>query len=229
MAAELHEPKPKERSSHYKPYCWPDGAEVCLESAPSELPVNLTRLAQERQSRRAFTTLPLPALGHLLSLCCRANSWAETTFGFEQQFRGVPSAGAIHPIHVLVQRERSEAWERYDPIGHKLKGMGTGESKASAGSARAFADELVVTGAATLVALVAEPGKTGAKYNHPESLVWRDAGVLIGAMAWTAEALGLNLCPLGTTGHTYVAPLGPEGVFVGMGMLLIGGRPAHTH
>lgn len=224
MATELPEPKPKERFSPYTPYCWPDGAEVCLEAAPGELPVNLTRLVQERQSRRAFAALPLPALGHLLSLCCRANSWTKSPLGFEQQFRGVPSAGAIHPIHVLIQRERFDGWVRYDPIGHMLKGVD--ESKASANSARAFADELVTTGAATLVALVAEPGKTGAKYDHPESLVWRDAGVIVGAMAWTAEALGLNLCPLGTTGHHYVAQLGPEGAFVGMGMLLIGGRPA---
>lgn len=223
MATELPEPKPKERFSRYEPYCWPDGAEVCLEAAPSDLPVNLTRLTQERRSRREFAILPLPPLGHLLSLCCQANSWTKSPFGFEQQFRGVPSAGAIHPIHILVQRQRFNGWERYDPIGHKLKGVD--ESKMLAHSARAFADELVATGAATLLALVAEPGKTEAKYDHSESLVWRDAGVIIGAIAWTAEALGLNLCPLGTTGHAYVAPLGPDGALVGMGMLLIGGRP----
>lgn len=224
MAADLPDPRPRATLKPYVPFRWPGGAPVPLAPAPSELNINVSQVFLQRQSRREFAALPLEKLGHLLSFCCRANSRTSSALGFEQQYRGVPSAGAVHPIHVLVQRERSGVWEHYDEVNHALVRIDSSENLA--GSARAQADGIVPSGDATLFAFAAEPGKTDAKYEDPASLIWRDAGVVVGAVAWAAEALGLNCCPLGATGTKHVSPLGPAGTFFGTGMLLVGGRPS---
>ena len=70
--------------------------------------------------------------------------------------------------------------------------------------------------------LVAEPGKTAAKYANSESLVWRDAGVLLGYMSVVAEALGLGFCPLGITGQAYVSALSADARLTGVGLAVVG-------
>lgn len=224
MLAELPEPKPRELAQAYRPFEWPTGVETVLPPPPGALAVDLARLALERQTRRAFDRLPVEGLSGLLGLTCRAHSTTGSPYGFEQQFRAVISAGAIHPIHVLVQRDRWRPWERYDPLKHSL--CEVSDSTESATAARSQADSIVHSGHCTLLALVAEPGKTNAKYTDPETLIWRDAGVLIGALSWVAEAQGLSLCPLGVTGTEQVRQLGPQGTLFGVGMLLVGARPA---
>ena len=223
MAAELPEPKPKIPVEPYEPFSWPDGPTLVLGQGSLKGTVDLQQLVLERQSRRTFAPLPLEKLEALLSICCRAYSWSASDLGFEQQFRGVPSAGAVHPIHVLVQRYRHSGWERYDPINHSLVDVQGSHDLALA--ARVAADAIVASGDATLIALVAEPGKTAAKYLFPESLVWRDAGVIIGALAWSAEALSLNICPLGATGTPFISSISRERALIGVGLVLIGGRP----
>ncbi|ROR00729.1 hypothetical protein EDF72_2257 [Delftia acidovorans] len=223
MATELPEPKPRIPVQSYEPFNWPNGKAFPLEQNSLKETVDLQRLALARQSRRTFAPLPIEKLEVLLSMCCRAYSWSISDLGFEQQFRGVPSAGAIHPIHVLIQRSRHSGWERYDPIGHSLVNVQGTYDLALA--ARAAADAIVFSEDAALIALVAEPGKTAAKYCFPETLVWRDAGVIIGALAWGAEALGLNICPLGATGTSFVSSIAPDGAIFGVGLVLIGGRP----
>ncbi|WP_169732561.1 hypothetical protein [Derxia gummosa] len=75
-----------------------------------------------------------------------------------------------------------------------------------------------------MLALIVEPGKTAAKYVNPESLVWRDAGVVLGYMSIVAEVLGLSFCPLGITAHAELTNLfGPNECLFGAGLALLGG------
>jgi hypothetical protein len=90
--------------------------------------------------------------------------------------------------------------------------------------ARRAAGELLPVDHGALIALVAETGKTAAKYENHCSLVWRDAGVVLGYLSLIAEALDLAFCPLGLTGHDFVAPIAPPGVLEGVGFALVGGR-----
>ena len=75
-----------------------------------------------------------------------------------------------------------------------------------------------------VIRLIAEPGKTCAKYEHADSLIWRDAGVLIGHMALVAEALDCSFCPLGITGHEWCASLKLEDRLAGVGLAILGSR-----
>lgn len=83
-------------------------------------------------------------------------------------------------------------------------------------------DDLVVAPSATLLLLVAEPGKTAAKYLNPDSLVWRDAGVLLGYLSLAAEALGLAFVPLGATGDPWAGTLVDEAGLTDVGAALVG-------
>ncbi len=165
----------------------------------SALSVDLVELMEQRQTRRDFSQeLSLEDLGDFLWLACRCRSSRPSEYGPNQESRPHPSAGALHPVHVLLA-SNTVAMLRYDPVQHALF-----ELPASASNARqtiAAAKLSLDLGRGWVLALVAEPGKTGSKYEDPDSLVLRDAGVVLGYMSFVAEALGLAFCPLGITGN----------------------------
>lgn len=144
--------------------------------------------------------------------------------GFDLEFRPYPASGAIHSIHILVQRATGEDWCRYDANDHAL--ITLPQSAMDADAARDQASEVVDASNATLIAFVAEHGKLAAKYEFPESLVWRDAGVLLGYLSLGAQALGLAFCPLGISGdpHLYAGALN-QGYLRGVGVALLGRLP----
>jgi SagB-type dehydrogenase family enzyme len=165
----------------------------------SALSVDLVELMEQRQTRRDFSQeLSLEDLGDFLWLACRSRSSRPSEYGPNQESRPHPSAGALHPVHVLLA-SNAVAMLRYDPVQHALF-----ELPASASNARQTIDAAKLSldlGRGWVLALVAEPGKTGSKYEDPDSLVLRDAGVVLGYMSFVAEALGLAFCPLGITGN----------------------------
>lgn len=219
MASAHPDPRPRPQATPYTPFVWPSGDVTPLEPGASTY-VDLASLSRNRQTRREFRHLSLQQLGHLLWLACRVHSSTPSPFGFDQQFRPLPSAGALHPIHVLLQRQREADWEIYDPEQHILVSVPVSAHLAS--EARRTADDTLYSGDATLIGFVAEPGKSGAKYINPESLVWRDAGVIIGYLSLFGEALGLSICPLGPTGDDILSRLSDDGLLRGAGLMLIG-------
>jgi hypothetical protein len=161
-------------------------------------------------------------LSTLLGLTAQTFEAQPSLYGFNQEFRAHPSAGALHPMHVLCNRGAGHPWERYDSLRHALVEVKGTERLASA--ARTAALEMVDGADGTLLALVAEPGKTGSKYANHHSLVWRDGGILLGYLSLVSEAMGLAICPLGLSGHAYVAPLNQAGLLQGAGLLMVGSR-----
>ncbi len=216
------EPKPRATPGYYEPFKWPRGAVTRLEPAAARPNIDIAQVLQERQSRRLLDALPVSELGALLWLTCRTHSLRSSEFGFDQEFRPYPSAGAMHPIHVVCQRSAGMHWERYEPLEHALVGVPGTEALAQA--AREKAANILPTSEAVLVGLVAEPGKTAAKYEGAESLVWRDAGVLLGYLSLVTETLGLGFCPLGMTGNLYLAPISPAGQLHGVGLAVVGAQ-----
>jgi hypothetical protein len=87
------------------------------------------------------------------------------------------------------------------------------------------AEQIVAPGQGQLLWFCANVEKINAHYEHPESLIWRDAGVLLGVMALVAEALKLNFCPLGISGEPYLsAAFGTLGRLEGVGGAILGSR-----
>ncbi|MCM2310914.1 MAG: nitroreductase family protein [Steroidobacteraceae bacterium] len=161
--------------------------------------VDLATLIEQRQTRRDFSNgVSDGALGEFLWLTCRNRSSRPSPYGFNQESRAHPSAGAVHPIHVLVGREGA-SWARYDPTEHALVTLPGSEDNLAA--VRDQANQLLELQQGLVLGLAAEPGKSAAKYENSETLVWRDAGVVLGYMSLIAEALQLAFCPLGISGN----------------------------
>lgn len=218
---ELGNPRPKQQPTPYTPIEW-TGQRIELSIKGSARAPHLAALLAARRSRRDFAApATLDDLAAILELCCRTREVQASDLGFDLEFRPHPAAGAIHSVHTLVQRENDENWMYYDAQAHQLVSLpGTA---AAANAARSAADELVPAANASLIALVAEPNKAAAKYKSPESLIWRDAGVLLGYFSICAEALNLSFCPLGITGQPMLdRELDEQGRLCGVGMALLG-------
>jgi hypothetical protein len=222
---DLGNPRPKARISTYTPIAWPQGIVTRLAKEGRQSAPQLASVMASRRSRREFAE---PAayedLATLFDLCCRTQSTSPSGMGFDLEFRPYPASGAIHSIHILIQRAAGEDWCRYNPNDHALVTLP--QSAPAADAARHQASEVVDASNATLIALVAEHGKVAAKYEFPESLVWRDAGVLLGYLSLGAHALGLAFCPLGISGdpHFYADTLN-QGHLRGVGVALLGRLP----
>lgn len=221
---DLGEPRPKKQITAYTPFEW-RGKRISLPTRDSARAPHLAALLATRRSRRDFAApVTLDDLAAMLELCCRTRAVQASDLGFDLEFRPHPAAGAIHSVHTLVQRRNAEDWMYYDAQAHQLVSLpGT---VAAANAARSAADELVPTTNASLIALVAEPNKAATKYENPGSLIWRDAGVLLGYLSICAEALALSFCPLGITGpRTLDRDLDEQGRLCGVGMALLGLPP----
>ncbi|WP_177213725.1 nitroreductase family protein [Variovorax sp. YR750] len=224
---DLGNPRPRTEVQHYVPVRWPESGRIPLQplallpSDDSTFEWSFMDLATRRRSAREFAPLPLDRLGWLLALTSQQLACGPQHLGFPLTLRPSPSAGAIHPVHLVVQSPVLGGWNRYDPAGHELVSVPGGPDVQVV---RREMDELIAAPVATLLLLVAEPGKTAAKYFNSESLVWRDAGVLLGYLSLAAEALGLAFVPLGITGDPWAGKLVDESGLAGVGAALVGRR-----
>lgn len=220
MDVRLPDPSPRATAAPYVPRQWPVLQSITL-AHPSVVHSDLFQALARRRSGAEFHPLAHDTLSELLWHVMRVDAISPSTLGFEQEQRPTPSAGAIHPIHALVAAPGLDAAALYRPRLHQLDVLAGSESVYR--ELRLLAQQLY-KGAqdATVLAFIAEPGLTAAKYEDASSLVWRDAGILQGTMALAAEGLGLAFRLLGATGHAQVSPLAEQGVLVGMGLALIG-------
>lgn len=108
---------------------------------------------------------------------------------------------------------------RYNPFIHclefiEIKGCIEGIQKRIA--------QLLDPGQGTTMIFAADMEKISSVYENPESLVWRDSGVLLGGLSLAAEAIGLAFAPLGFSGDDIVRTVLPEERFMGVGGCIVG-------
>lgn len=221
---DLGNPRPLREPRRHEPIVWPDAGSVQLPpwNTDSLTQEPLGQLLERRRTGRSFEAIDVTLLSALLGLTCRVQLIGSTSLGFPLTLRPTPSAGAIHPIHLLVIGPKAECWFRYDPFEHRLRGV------ASACDPRAVyqaMQSVLLAPKATLLLLAAEPGMTASKYAQPSSLVWRDAGVLLGFLTMGAHALNLSFCPLGVTGEPFVSQLLDQPGLTGVGGAFVGATP----
>ncbi|HHM7088332.1 nitroreductase family protein [Pseudomonas aeruginosa] len=226
---DLKSPSPKPEPEAYASFTWAEGHYRALKAPiehgePSQVrpALGALQLLERRRSRRSFSPLTPEELAALLWFSARTLATANSNLGFELEHRPSPSAGAIHPIHVLVLLPGDTEWSRYDGRANAL--IEVPGSSGTLHGLTAQMESIVPAPEATKTLLVAEPGKTQAKYFNSASLIWRDAGALLATMGIAAEALNLNYCPLGTTGEPWASELSSTGDLVGVGAALVGGH-----
>ncbi|BCM91825.1 hypothetical protein IAD21_03702 [Abditibacteriota bacterium] len=218
----LGNPHPSKQPVIYKPIVWSIGKTIELPT-PKNLPKqDLNEIISSRRTRRTFEPLSLQELSNMLWCSAKCQKEAESPFGFALEWRPVPSGGAIHPIHIAVLvPDESLIW-LYNPRTHCLSEIQ--QSQEIVNGLRDHVATLLSPQMATVLLFVAEPGKTLAKYADGCSLIWRDAGVLLGHLSIVTEAMNLNYCPLGITGEPWGSQLDSNGQLVGVGVALVGAR-----
>ena len=219
---DLKNPRPRSEPLQYAPIAWSPSALVPLPDSPLPETPQFEAVIESRRTRYEFASLPDEQLAALMHLTCRVRAMLSGSLSFSQSFRPVPSAGAIHPVHVVLHRPGDAALHRYDPYEHGLRQL---EVPVDVRALRAAMHEVIEAPSATLMLLVAEPGMTASKYEDSASLVWRDAGVLLGTIAMAAEALSLNFSPMGVTGEPWASQLIPGAPLAGVGAAFVGARP----
>jgi hypothetical protein len=221
---DLGNPSPLRTPKRYSPIVWPDGAVVPLPTWT--VAANVVRpfceLLSDRRTCREFSILKQEGLGALLDLACRVQQTGDRALGFPLSRRPTPAAGAIHAIHLLVICPNQNVWYRYDAFTHSLRQF---HSASDPQLVRHAMNDVLPAPRATMILFAAEPGMMAAKYAAPMSLVWRDAGVLLGFLAMVAQALDLSFCPLGVTGEPWVSQLLDQPGLFGVGAALVGSRP----
>ncbi len=216
---DLGNPVPRATLQRHVPLKWPHDQELPLPKNPSEPSRSLAEILRSRRSRRDYAAPVIEDLAQLLSLSCRVREALSSAGTLPQSSRPAPSAGALHPIHIILHRQDEPQWDRYDPYTHSLWGL---RSDIPPSVVRGALEQVLPGGDATLMLFAAEPGMTFAKYDQACSLIWRDAGVLQGLLSLAAEALGLNFCLIGVTGEPWVSGLVEQNALVGVGAAYVG-------
>ena len=217
------DPIPRSVASLYSPIEWEVQKRRSLAVSNSEELAPMATTLDSRHSQRTFAPICEARLGALLWHTARTKESAPSPLGFQIEHRPTPSAGAIHPIHLVIQLANEGNWARYNPQEHSLDLLAQSDSLLQ--PLVDCSEQVMPRGGGHLILFVAEPGKTAAKYENPESLIWRDAGILQGSLALVAAALGLNYCLLGITGNPWVTQLSDQGKLQGVGVAILGSKP----
>lgn len=210
------DPYPKLRASNYVPVVWPISESVVLEPGAAPLVTDLATLWAGRRSHVDGFLPDLGVVGAMLWHVSRTLATAPSPYGFPLERRPIPSAGALHPVHILLQLPGTSKWAKYNPQQHCLDIVI--DSASILGRLYEQASAIAENKPGVYMAFVGEPGRLSAKYENHESLLWRDAGVLQGNVCLAAEAHGLGICLLGLTGHEWVRQLAEHGELVGVGL-----------
>jgi hypothetical protein len=214
-------PRPKAHPDPYVPDDFPESLGDSLGSPVELSGIGFGEVVMSRRSGNSFASIDHSCLGSLLWYSAR-------TMGVHSQdpnreLRPVPSAGALHPLHLLLS-ESSTTWLRYISRDHALRRLRVAQ-EASEGL---WSDvrEVFQVGGATVILLLADLRRVSAYYHNPESLVLREAGCLLCHLGLVAEALGLSYRILGITGEPWASELIPGRVqsVAGVGVAIVGQR-----
>jgi hypothetical protein len=172
-----------------------------------------------RRSGSEFGSIGTAQLEALLAFSLAPRSIAADG---QREYRPVPSAGAIHAIHLVVAAGSN--WQVFLPRTHSLRGLQVDE--AIARDLWREIGNLKDPGKGSLLLLLAEHGAYVAAYENPETLILRETGCIQAHLGLVAEGLHLSYRILGATGEPWASRLltGAEGLFMGVGTALVGSR-----
>ncbi|RYZ86869.1 MAG: hypothetical protein EOP04_12960, partial [Proteobacteria bacterium] len=152
---------------------YPTGAVQFLSVPESSPNPDFFAVLDCRTSNRLFRNLEQSQLESLLWHSMRVKNVRYSEVGNLYSFRPAPSAGAIHPIDlILFPPGESECPKLFDPFSHALKDLVVSTNKVN--SFLEHVDHCLDRGQGTLLWFAAQPELTAAKYDSPASLYWRD-------------------------------------------------------
>jgi len=162
------------------------------------------RVLALRRSTRSLGAVSLELVATAMARSALTRERWVAADGFHESSRAVPSAGARHPhVLVLLAQEvaglESGAWVLDPDAAVLCPGHYEAASVNRALDAVSVAMRLTHPPPA-VVFTVARPSLTLGRYAGGMSLLWRDAGALLGFLHLAATDLGLGSCVVGTSG-----------------------------
>ena len=190
---------------------------------PLQLRGSFLAALSDRRSADVFTPISVQELATWLHYT--ASIQAVNVEDRNRQQRFVASFGALHPTHIVLAGP-DDNWTAYVPAKHGLGQLRVDAEMAT--SVRARARECFQTEAATLIVLLTDADLVAHYYINAQSLILREAGVLLGHGSLVAAALGLGFRILGDRGTPLVERLVPDLQFTpaATGLAWIGGARA---
>lgn len=167
---------------------------------------SLKSVLHSRRSNRAFSEASTEEVASVVREALRTEFvGVETKFG--RKLKGVVSAGALHPVKgVLLDRDGNPIF--YDDVDDRFMSVGVRDVRQLEGFLK-DCREVLPEAQGRWVALIADCRDLSRLYTNHQSLLWRDAGAAIQAMAMVAEALELAFCPIGILGQGLIDALLP--------------------
>lgn len=165
----------------------------------------------------------LEDIGNILWSSCKVKDTFMQNNGFILTHRPSPSAGARHPIDILVSSQilGTSQFYYYNPFEHSLNKLKLNEANVL--SFDNHLNNIMDRNKGTIIWFIAHPSRTEAKYNNSMSLVWRDAGALIYCVQIASKGYGFNSCPIGSLGEPYISHMFLDfGTVFGVGGIIIG-------
>lgn len=196
--------------------------------------LTFAEVLKSRHSGRAYTTPQLQDLAELLTMVFELRGYELADDRGVRRSRAIPSAGGRHPLKPLVLVDDvadlpAGLW-RHDPDVDELQlAVADGPDLSPAW------DGLLAAGMfdqrpPAIIVLAARFDATLARYPGGAALVWRDAGVALGALHLGATSLKLSSCILGTAGvlsENLLAKCGLAGSLLGdVGAVAVGRAPS---
>lgn len=178
-------------------------------------------LLEVRKSRRKYEAMSIQDISTLLWFSQRHTA---TIPGTTDRIKTpIPTAGGLASVRTVVLAPNERAWV-YDAAGHQAEILST--SIDTCDQIRASASEFLCVSKGTLLLFFAHRQFITKYYESPDSLVLREAGVLLGTFALVSEALEFSFCPLGTTAEGWLMNvLGcNEKVIIAAGAAVVGRR-----
>ncbi|MFD2602600.1 hypothetical protein [Flavobacterium suzhouense] len=185
------------------------------------LHTNFDTVINNRKSSRVFNKITLQQIGDILWYVAKVRNTFLQDNGYILTHRGTASAGARHPIDLIINSPvlSEKDFYYYNPFEHSLNNLDNIKGSAFL----EHINDIVKTDNATIIWFVAHKYRTHAKYIDADSLLWRDAGALINGIQMVCTAMNLHSCAVGTLGEPFISDSfkNQEGIF-GAGGLLIG-------
>ncbi len=222
----LGEPVLRKDELPYVPFDFPITASHFLPAPHEVAEVGCLDVLHRRRTRREFKPLDESQLSALLWFSAKTLYSSVEPSGFLWSHRPAPSGGGRHPIHLLVLSANAGSFEvsLYEPQAHLLLTLDTKHCDSDTQIFLAGIEAIVEPQEGAILWFVADYLRTLSRYEHGESLVWRDAGALLGLISVAAEALQLNCCAYGVTGEDWVSAIFPDKRFGGVGGCVVGSR-----
>lgn len=195
---------------------------------PVQFPdVPFLQVLSTRKSSREFGFIGLGQLSDVLWLSAKVKASKLQENGYILTNRPSPSAGARHPIDLMVSSpmfDEGKSLFYYNPFHHSLNKLEFGEGMTGDKLKEHLLQSFPTGESATVIWFVIHKDRTEAKYEYADSLLWRDVGALASYIQLVCNYSQINSCIGGTLGYPFLSELFPYDNILSGGCILLGSK-----